>query len=340
MLFVLIAALAACAKKPEAAAAQGMAVTLATVQSRTLPRDVVVSGPVAAVEEMQLGVELSGLRVTELNVDVGQNVRKGQVLLSLDHRALDANLAQAKATLDVAQANYKRAQALAAQKLVSTADVDSLRAQQAQAQASEANAQLQRDFADLRAPASGVISVRNVLPGQVVGAGTELLGLIRDSKLEWRAELGEEQLSRVKVGDAVRIDYHGTPVAGRIRAVSPGVDAHTRTGTIYADLPNAGALKTGVYVEGRIVTGAAPARVVPSAAVVARDGHDYVFVPAANDTVQRKRVTVAPGADGFVQIVEGLNDGDKVVVDGAGFLGDGDRVRVVPAAANAQGNAP
>ncbi len=335
LLLIALLALAACAKKA-VEPAPGQAVSLAAAQVRTLPHDVLVSGPVAAVEEMQLGVELSGLRITALNVDVGQGVRRNQVLLSLDHRALDANLAQAKASLDVAQANYKRAQTLATQQLIATSDVDSLRAQLAQAQANAATTQLQRDFADLHAPADGVISVRNVLPGQVVSAGVELLGLIRDSKLEWRAELGEEPLSRVRVGDAVRIDYHGAQVVGRIRAVSPGVDASTRTGTIYADLPQPGALKTGIYVEGRIVTGAGPALVVPNAAVVSRDGHDYVFVPVANDAVARKRVDTAAGADGFVQILDGLKEGDKVVVDGAGFLGDGDRIRIVAP----QGTAP
>lgn len=333
---VALLALAACAKKPAADAAPGMAVTLAPVESKTLPHVLSVSGPVAAFQEMQLGVELSGLRITALNVDVGQSVRKGQVLLSLDHRALDANLAQARASLQVAQANYKRAQTLADSKLVSVADVDSLRAQLAQAQASEATAQLQRDFADLRAPENGVISTRLVQAGQVVSAGSELLGLIRDNRLEWRAQLGEAQLARVHVGDAVRIDYQGAQVQGKIRAVSPGVDTQSRTGTIYADLPKPGALKIGVYVEGRIVTGDGPALVVPSAAVVSRDGHDYVFVPAANGTVTRKRVDTAPAGAGDVEILDGLQLGDQVVVEGAGFLGEGDKVRIV-ASTQAQG---
>ncbi|KRG43265.1 RND transporter [Stenotrophomonas panacihumi] len=349
---LMVLSLAACGgadkkSEDESGQASALAVSLAPAQAQRMARTVLVSGPVSAFEEMQLGVELSGQRVTALNVDVGQWVKKGQVLLELDHRTLDSELAQADASLRQAQTaqelaglNYERGAKLAAEKLISASSLDELRATRTDAEAQTAtararrdSAKLQRDFAELRAPADGVISKRLVQPGQVVAAGSELLRLIRDNRLEWRAELSEAQLAGVAVGNTVTLPYGGQDVVGRIRAVSPGVDSQTRTGTIYADLPAPGALKQGVYVEGRIVTGDGQALTIPSASIVQRDGHSYVFLVDDKQQAQRRRVRTGQVTQGRTEIVEGLKAGEQVVVDGAGFLGEGDRVRVVAAAA-------
>lgn len=326
------------------AGSASLAVTLARAQSRSIERAVVASGPVTAWEEMQLGVELSGLRVTALHADVGQSVRRGDVLLEIDHRTLDSELRQAQASLDEAQAgvqlaqvNLSRGTALASSQLISASALDELRAGlvQAQARATTTRAlrdgvQLRRDFAALRAPDDGIISKRSVQPGQVVLAGAELLRLIRRGRLEWRPELPEADLARVTVGALVSVrDSQGQQVAGHVRAVSPGVDTATRTGTVYAELPEPGALKAGAFVEGRILTSVSPALMVPSASVVMRDGYAYVFTVDDEHRVQRLRVRVGASDGGQVEIVEGLTLGQPVVATGAGFLGEGDSVRVV-----------
>ena len=344
--------LVGCGKKDEAegadTAASSLAVTLVPAAVRPIQRSLIASGPVSAYEEMQLGVEISGARVTALNVDVGQTVRKGQVLLALDHRTLDSELAQAEAALReadasvaLATASYNRGSPLAKEQLISASQLDELRANRTQSEARRSTAraqrdaaQLRRDFAELRAPADGIISKRLVQPGQVVAAGTELLRLIRDGRLEWRAELPEAELARIAPGAVVSLPAaDGSRVEGTIRAVSPGVDSETRTGTIYADLPEPGSLRTGTYVEGRILTGTGDALMVPVAAVVQRDGIAYVFIVDANDIARRVRVRTGTTAEGRVEIVEGLKPGTAIVEQGAGFLGDGDVVRVVPAAA-------
>ena len=327
------------------APASTLAVTLARAQARPIQRTVVVSGPVAAFEEMQLGVEISGARVTALNVDVGEQVRKGEVLLELDHRSLDSELHQANAALSeaeagvaLARANLARAELLVQDRYISAAQLDELRAARTQAEArrntaraSRDAARLRRDFAELRAPADGVISKRLVQPGQVVAAGTELLRLIRDGRLEWRAELPEDDLAQVEPGATVQLPSGADIVTGRIRAVSPGVDSQTRTGTIYADLPEPGPLQPGSYVEGRIVTGRGTGLTVPAASVVQRDGHAYVFTLDGKHVAHRVRVTTGTRVGEQVEIVDGLRAGEAVVEQGAGFLGDGDTVRVVAA---------
>ncbi len=136
-------------------------------------------------------------------------------------------------------------------------------------------------------------------------------------------------INKGAVGNPVELAYQGSTISGRVRAVSPGVDAESRTGTLYVDLPEPGPLKAGVYLEGRIVTGSGQALMLPSEAVVQRDGHAYVFVLDDGQVVQRRRVRTGLAEAGRIEIVEGLEPGRRVVVKGAGFLGEGDRVRVV-----------
>lgn len=325
-----------------------LAVTLARAEPRRIERSVIASGPVTAWEEMQLGVELSGLRVTALHADVGQAVRKGDLLLEIDHRTLDSDLRQADASLGEARAgvqlaklNLSRGQALAKSQLISASALDELRAGLVQAEARQATTQAQRDsvkmrrdFAELRAPDNGIISKRMVQPGQVVMAGAELLRLIRRGRLEWRPELPEAELARVAPGAAVAVRAaDGQAVRGRVRAVSPGVDTATRTGTVYAELPEPGTLQAGAFVEGRIVTSRSTALMVPAAAVVMRDGYAYVFTVNANNIVSRVRVRTGASDGGQVEVLDGLSPGQTLVATGAGFLGEGDKVRVVEAAA-------
>ncbi len=348
--------IAACGKKPDPAASgaagdttvASLAVTLAHAEQRPIERSVIASGPVAAWEEMQLGVEVSGMRVTALNVDVGQRVRKGDVLLEVDHRTLDSDLRQAQAALAEAQAgvtlakaNLGRGQLMASRQLIAASAFDELKAAEAQAEARANTAaaqrdgmQLHRDFASLRAPDDGVISRRMVQPGQVVASGTELLRLIRQGRLEWRPELPAADLTKIVVGATVILhDATGTVVTGRVRAVSPGVDTETRTGVIHADLPSPGALKAGTFVEGRIVTSSATALMIPAAALVMRDGYAYVFTVDDKGIVSRIRVRTGVSDGGWVEVTDGLQSGQAVVATGAGFLGDGDKVRVVASAA-------
>ncbi|WP_133501313.1 efflux RND transporter periplasmic adaptor subunit [Cognatilysobacter terrigena] len=351
-LLVAAVALAACGKKDDAKPAEAspaMAVTTVPARLQEIPREIRVSGPVAAREEMQLGVELSGLRVTGLYVDVGDFVRRGQVLLDLDARSLQSELEQAQASYreaqaaaSLAQANLRRAEPLVAQKYISAGQVDELRAARDQANARVATvraqldaARLRRSYAELRAPDDGIVSKRAVQPGQIVAAGTELIGLIRDGRLEWRADLADAELAAVNVGDAVMVRApDGHDVEGEVRAVPPGVDPSTRTGTVYADLPEPDGLRTGAYLPGRILVGNAKALVVPATAIVQRDGNPYVFTVDPKGIAHRMRVRTGTTANGVVEILDGLASGAQVVDQGAGFLGDGDTVRIVPAAAS------
>ncbi len=327
---------------PEAAAS--LTVTAGQPQSRLLVEDIVASGSVAAWQEMSLGVELSGIRVERVLVEVGARVARGQPLLRLDTRSLqvdlrraEASYAQARANLDLARSSASRGESLLARQLISQSNLDELRSNLSRAEAQLQSAAAERDaarlrleFATLRAPHAGVISGRNVQPGQIVSSGTELLRLIRDGRLEWRAELAESDLVRVKPGATVRVKAPGgSEVTGTIRAVSPTLDASSRTALIYADLPEPGELRAGMFAEGRIELGRVPATVLPRESVVVRDGYSYVFVLDENSRVAQRRIETGRPEGDVVPVRAGLAASERVVVRGAGFLSDGDLVRVV-----------
>lgn len=339
----LALALSGCGEDAPPEAVPSLTVSLASPQLREVTREVVASGAVAAWEEVSVGVELSGLRVASVAVEVGSVVAAGDVLLRIDDRTLASQLAQSDAQVREAQTNLETARRKAARireladaQMVALQDAEEAEAARANAQArlntaiaSRDAARVQRDFTVVRAPAAGVVSARSVQPGQVVGAGTELLRLIRDGRLEWRAELAEGDLPSVGVGTAVRVETAGGgTVEGAVRTVSPGLDAQNRTGTVYVDLPDPGPLRAGMFAQGRLALGRAQALLVPGDAVVRRDGRAYVFT--VDDGRVREHAVELGGAHGdLVEVRAGLAQGDRVVARGAGFLGDGDLVRVV-----------
>ena len=200
---------------------------------------------------------------------------------------------------------------------------------------------MQRDFAVVRAPVAGVVSARSVQPGQVVSAGSELLRLIRDGRLEWRAELAQADLLRVGEGAAVFVQSTvGGEVPGTVRRVSPALDAQRRIGTIYADLPEPGDLRAGMFAQGRIALGEGSALLVPMDALARRDGRAHVFVVGDDGRVQERVVETGAVFGERIEVRSGLDGSERVVTRGAGFLGDGDLVRVVDApAATAQPDA-
>ena len=345
-----IALTAACRPAP-APSTPTPSLTVATVAPRTqtIAREVRASGAIAAWEEIQIGAALQGVRVETVLVEVGDTVRKDDVVVRLDARTATAQLArtdaavrEAQASLVLAESRAKRTRALAAESLVPAQNVDDVEAAEAQAraqletaQANRAVAQLQVDFAVVRAPEAGVISARSVQPGQVVGNG-ELLRLIRGGRLEWRAELDEADLMRVAIGAAVELDgMDGTHVAGRVRQIAPGIDAGRRTGTVYVDVPRPATLRAGAFAQGRIVLGEGTALTVPAEAVVRRDGRAYVFLVDKDQRARQRLVELGVEAGDTLEIRSGLEATDAVVARGAGFLNDGDLVRVTADAAAA-----
>jgi RND family efflux transporter MFP subunit len=199
-----------------------------------------------------------------------------------------------------------------------------------QATADMESAELKLRYAHVLAPDEGVITSRNVVVGQIAQMGSEMLRLLRNERVEWRAEIPEGRLREVKVGQSVRVTTaDGSQLTGRVRTVAPTVQSGTRTGLVYVDLPKPNGARPGMFARGEIEISHETAATLPMASVVVRDGYSYVFVVSGDQKVERRRVQTGDIREGRVEITSGLHGGENVVERGAGFLQDGDKITVV-----------
>lgn len=332
-----------------------LAVEITRPQQLDAAQTLSTAGGLFAWQEVAVGAEISGYRVSEVLADVGDVVRKGQVLAKLDETLLresltqaEASVAVAEATLTQAQASARRGNALQQPGVISKQDVEQLNTTAATANAQLLNARSlleaarQRlEYASIRAPDAGVIAARNVVPGQIPSAGAALFSLIRQGRLEWRAEVPAQDISRVRRGMQASIQRaDGTFATGTVRTVSPGLDSNTQRGIAYVDLQLESQVRPGMYVNGSITLAKAKVIRVPLAAVSVRDGFSYVFVLQDGNKVRQQRITVSRLLSDAVEVSDGLNMDERIVASGAGFLRDGDLVQLAGAAAAQPGSAP
>jgi HlyD family secretion protein len=343
-------------KNPATSPAVKPSLTVVVVepQSAVMLQRLHANGSLAAWQEAVVGAEANGLKITEVRVNVGDRVQRGDVLATLQSDTLRAELAQAEGSLGEAIANAQetqvqaeRARALQQQGFYSSAQLSQALATamsaQARVQSARALVQLQQlrlAQTTIKAPDAGVISARQATVGSVVGAGTELFRLIRQGRLEWRAEVTAADIGRVHVGDSVQITAaSGQQLLGKVRMIAPSVDTQTRNALVYVDLPaNTGSARAGMFAKGEIALAQsknAQVLTVPQTAVVVRDGFSYIFTVNTERKVSQLKVRTGRLNEDRMEILSGLLPDAQVVVSGGAFLNHGDSVRVVPASAPA-----
>lgn len=361
--FLLAFAAAGCGgDKPEAGKAGGKekadaakstakpALTVATTtpQKAKLAVTLAANGNITAWQEASVGAEVAGLRISDVRVNVGDSVKQGDVLATFDGAAVRADVAQARANVAQAEASAAEAEGNAqrARRLQGTGALSTVEAQQlltgektAQARVLAAQAALQAQEVrlsqtSLRAPDDGIISARGATVGAVVGAGTELFRLIRKGRLEWRAEVTSAELGRIQPGTPARITAaSGAQLEGRVRTIGPTVDAQNRNALVYVDVkpipgPAAGSARAGMFARGEFDLGGVDAVTIPQSAVVVREGFSYVFRVGADNRVALTKIQTGRLAGDRLEVVSGLPADAFIVANGAGFLNDGDLVRV------------
>lgn len=309
-----------------------------------MARSLDTSGGLFAWQEVAVGAELSGYRVSEVFVDVGDAVQKGQLLAKIDDvlareslAQAAANVAAARATLQQTKAAAQRAKSLQQSGVLSRQDMEQLDTAAATATAQLAGVESQHqaarqrlEYTSILAPDAGVISTRAVVPGQIANTGTTLFTLIRQGRVEWRAEVPAANLAQVRRGSFATVQRpDGSRATGAVRTVSPGIDANTQRGTAYVDLKLESAIRPGMYVTGAIKLAEAKILTVPLSALSVRDGFSYVFVVNEDKTVQQRRITAGSFIKDRVEIRSGVTPEELIVASGAGFLHDGDTVQVV-----------
>ncbi len=365
--------LTSCGNEPPRRTAQAqappVAVQVAAVTAQDWPGSYEATGTVRARTTTTISSKVMGY-VQQVNVHVGDRVRAGQALITLDARDLDANLrraeagraevesavpelenatAAAKANLDLAQTTFKRMDELAAKKSISNqeldeasarlkaaqANYDMIRSRRAQIDSKKSTvdqeiraAQIMRDYAALAAPFSGVVITRTVEPGNLAAPGAPLLTIEQDGVYRLEASVDESKLASVRVGQAVEAVIEADrKLNARVSEIVPSVDSASRTYIVKLELPAAPNLRTGMFGRAIFPLGVQKIVALPLAALTERGQLQSVFV--VEDGVAHTRlVTTGRRTKDAVEVLSGLNAGEKVVQPLPAGLQDGARVEV------------
>jgi len=353
--------LSACHGKQEGAEASGTAsapqaasvltVEIVTPQTQTWPQTVSTSGALAAWQEIIVSPETGGLRIAELLVDVGARVKRGQLLARLSDESLvndltkqEAVVAQAQSNLDQAVSNARRAKEVENSGGLSAQSIEQYRITEATSRASLASAKADLAATQLKlrqtrvvAPDDGLVASKTGILGNVVNAGTELFRLVRQSRVEWLAEVDARQLAQLREGQVAHLSLpDGQRIDGHVRLVGPVLSMNTGRALAYVSLPVNSPARVGMFANGTIDLADKAALTLPQSALVARDGRDYVYLLGAGNKVRSVPITTGRRQQQRIEVLGGIAGDAKVVASGGAFLSDGAQVTVnAPKAASA-----
>lgn len=276
-------------------------------------------------------------RIVRLYFDDGGYVHAGQVVAELARSQEVAILARAEAQAREAQQQLDRLQALKQRGFATTARVDEQIATLSAARAQAAEAQAMISDRVVRAPFSGYVSLRNVSPGAVIAAGSEIVTISDISEIKLDFPVPETALPALSEGQTIvakSAAWPDIPFRGTVATIDPVVDPNTRSAMVRARLPNPDLkLKPGMLLTVAIETQPRMALAVPELAVVGEGERRFVFRVKPDASVERVEVKTGGREDGRIEIVSGLKRGDKVVTDGVVKVRDGAKVRLAGAPA-------
>ena len=321
-------------------------VSVTEVGVSTLPTTVSITGTIAARYDTPIGVDGDAGRVAAIYVEAGDHVKRGQVLARLNVSILEpqvanleAALEQARAEAELAEAEYRRAQAVGAsgalsaeetQRRKSAAVTAGAKVKVAAAQLAESQARLAR--ASVRAPADGIILTRNVEVGQTATPGGEaLFRLSENGEVELRGQVAEQDLPLLKVGQAVNVWLTGTTrvYPGHVRLLGAVIDPQTRLGMARVSLTPDPNLRPGAFARAEVTVSNADRAVLPQTAVLTDDKGSYVLIVNAQHKIERRTVRVSGMVQNGVTIAEGITGKEQVVATAGAFLQEGELVNPV-----------
>lgn len=326
-----------------------LTVNTVTLQPAKWMQSLSANGSVVAWQEAVISSEITGIRIADVHVNVGDQVSKGQVLATLATDTVAANVAEVQASLKESEAMLAEASAQAARsnKLRESGFISAQQADQAVTNENTARARMETQRAryqagalrlaqlNIKASDSGVISARSATVGTLTQPGMELFRLIRQSRLEWHADLTADELGLIRKGMKVELmSSQGQVVRGVVRAISPAINPQTRYGQVLVDLPKSMGLVAGMFARGtfQLTQQNMAVMALPQSAVVLRGGAAYVFLVGADMHVHERKVAVGRRFGEQIEISSGLEKGVAVVESGGAFLVEGDVVKVAGAA--------
>ena len=307
-------------------------VEIAKATSEELSDDVNAIGTLLADESVAMAPETSG-RVAEILFKDGDTVKAGQALFRFDTDLANAALAEAKARLSLAEANYNRNQTLRKSGNIAQSTYDASLTELEVARTTVDSAQVKLDKLTITAPFPGTVGFRTVSVGAYVNAGTTLVQLDKTDVLQASFSVPELMQERIKLGQTV--DFTADALPGKtftatVTAIDPSVDVNGRALQVRARLDNtSGTLRPGLLIRVSVKGKSRNAVVVPESAIVQRGDGAYVYV-ASEKKAQEAKVTLGRRMPGSIEIVEGVQAGAEVIVAGNTRLANGADIEIVP----------
>lgn len=347
-ILVALLLLAGCGSKEEPATTVVSAVPQKTIQvvvveaqSTSVPIRVEVTGQVAPIFQATLSSRIQGT-IDKLLVREGSRVSKGQLLIQLDNRDLQADLARAHAEVENAKAHLDRMNQLYAQDAVSKQEMENATRAYRVAEANRRAVEAQLSYTMVRAPFEGVITEKKVEAGELASPGQPLLKMEDPLHLRLEATVAEGDLKSVSRGDKIPVAIDalgGQTLTGLVSQILPAGDPQTHTFMVKVDLPKIPGLKTGMFGRFQLDKGLTQTILVPSAAVVERGELSSLYVVGLDQTTRLRWVKLGRRFEQQVEILSGLNIGERVLVDGSRGV-DGATVQIVEMVASPAGKTP
>ncbi len=288
-------------------------------------------GTAEANESVEMVSRVSNI-VTEIAFEDGQQVKKGDLLVALDSKEIRADYAVAKASLQKVRSKYQRSKSLGKTRVVSEAELEELEAEVEMATAQLRAAEVRLENSSIRAPFSGIVGLRRVSPGDLVGPTTVITTLDDTSSIRLRFSVPEILLANVTPGLPVlarTVVYSDRIFSGVVSSVDSRVDPVTRSVNIIAKIPNdEKLLKPGMFLTVEINRQREAVLLIPEGALVPRQGRQYVFRIEDGKALEQV-VEVGGRTPGFAEIRKGLKAGDTVIVEGTMRVRNGVPVSII-----------
>lgn len=302
------------------------------VEPSVLEATVEAVGTVLADASAMLRAELPG-QILERHFEDGQRVSRGDRLFSIEATVLEAEVNEARATAEQAEAAYKRAQRLIEERLISDTDFDTARANYNVSVARLLSSQARLSKTVIRAPFDGFVGLRQINVGDYATIGQELVSVVRLDPLRVEFSVPETLLARIKPDQAIHITvgaFPGEVFRGLITAIAPQINVAGHNVTIRASLPNPDLrLRPGLFAQVSVTLDVKPdALMLPEQAIWPIGQQKTVYV-VADGKATRRNVEIGQRTPGRVEIVAGIEAGEEVVTAGQMKLFDGASVRTV-----------
>ena len=301
-----------------------------TVERRTRAATEEVVGTVRPKLSSAIEAKVSG-RIEQMLVVPGQLVKAGERLAQLNASEIQSRLDQAAAARQQAEGDFKRANDLLQQKILSQSEFDSAQSKFRMAAAAESEAKTMLGYMNIVAPFDGIITRKLADVGDLALPGKPLLQMENPATLRLEADVPEALIGNVKLGDkfAVRLAAGTSEIEGAVAEISPAADPNSRTYVVKLDLPGATDMRSGQFDRVAVPIGEASAIRLPSTAVIQRGQMELVFV-VVDGHAQMRLVKTGRQGGSEIEVVSGLNSGEQVVTDGGSALVDGQPVTVKP----------